>query len=212
MPRLDAKWFHGICALGPRPHVVTGWLKIWLAGHFAIVDNLEDQNTDGPLPRMLYRGDGNQQLVIESIQRWMPKKTEIRPALIIKRRAWKRQQMGIGDRLQGGDQDGKMRFETFWSGSHTVFCIANDGTECELLATETFRELNQHAPIVRQILSLNKLGVVEVGELAILENEGRENFVIPITMAYVYSDTWIVSQEAPAFKGISLDMLSAAMD
>jgi len=206
-PRFDAVWIKGMCELGPRPLVATGWLRLWLTSHFANKDFLEDQDPDGPLQRMLWKSDSTTGIVIESVTKWTPEMTESRPGVIIKRNGWRRLRLGINDKLMDmGVTDGLERFENWWQGSHTLFCITNDGAETEKLAAEVFRELNQFGPLVRALLDLKRFEVTEVGELAILE-EGRENFVVPITVAYGYSEGWVLRQEAPIVKRIDIALL-----
>jgi hypothetical protein len=48
-----------------------------------------------------------------------------------------------------------------------------------------------------------RFAVAEVGELAILE-EGRQNYVVPITVAYTVQEFWLIRQEAPKVNRIDL--------
>jgi hypothetical protein len=203
-PRLSASWFSSICELGPRPLVVTGWLKLWLQGHFADAANIEGQPNDPPatgLTRNLWHPDDKTtRLAIESASHWKPELTEHRPGIMIKRNPWKRMRLGIDDRMMFHlAPDAQDRYANWWQGSHTLFCIAGDGAETEKLAAEVFRELNEFGPIVRKILDLKKFEVAEVGELFKLKTTARENFVVPISTSYVYEESWKVVQEAPLF-------------
>jgi hypothetical protein len=204
IPRIDATWFRDICELGPRPLVVTGWLKIWLQGHFASQQNIEDQT--GAVYKSLWKPDFKQtRIAIESITKWAPELTEFRPAVIIKRNAWKRVRLGVDDRMMGTmAPDMQNRYSNVWQGSHTLFCIAGDGAEAEKLAAEVFRELNEFGPIIRRILDLMRFEVLEVGELYKVKTNARENFAVPVTIGYAYREDWKVMQEAPRLKRIDL--------
>lgn len=192
IPKIDEKWFEDLCRQNLKPMVVTGWLKLWLEQHFSETNSLEDKDQTGPAQRFVWRPDENTGLVIENITRWAPRLTESRPAIIIKRNKWSRARAGIGNRwMNVTDPLGSAYYENLWQGSHSLFCIANDGAEAEILATEVFRELNQFSPIVRHVLNLLRFEVAEVGEPVLLE-EARENFVVPVTVVYASSEVWKV--------------------
>lgn len=203
--RLDARWFTSVCQLGPRPLVATGWFKLWMQGHFADRANIEDYqgpNPDGPLwtPNKKIA----KQIEIESSTAWVPELTENRPAIIIHRQAWKRIRLGIDDRMMFHmAPDMQNRYANWWQGGHTLFCITGDGAETEKLGAEVFRELNEFGPVVRMILNLKRFEVVEVGAPMKLKADARENYVVPITVSYVYEEFWKVNQEAPLFKKMS---------
>jgi hypothetical protein len=199
--RLDAKWFTSVCELGPRPLVVTGWLKLWMQGHFtdrANIDDFQGPDPTGPLWKPDFKVS---KMAIESASKWIPELTEMRPSIIIKRNAWKRMRLGIDDRMMFHlDPDAQNRYANWWRGSHTLFCITGDGAESEKLGAEVFRELNEFGPVVRQILDLKMFQVDEVGALLKVKPDARENYAVPVTVNYVYEEFWKINQEAPIFK------------
>jgi hypothetical protein len=199
-PQLDATWFAGICQLGPRPLVVTGWLKIWLQNHFAVQAYIEDQS--GAVYKSLWQPDfSKSRISIESVTIFKPETVEQRPAIIIKRNSWKHIRIGIDNRLMWElKKDGSTQYCNLWQGSHTLFCATGDGAETEKLAAEVFRELNEFGPSIRRILDLIRFEVMEVGELHKIKTNARENFAVPITVAYAYREDWIVKQTAPINK------------
>jgi len=205
IPRIDAQWFRGICELGPRPLVVTGWLKVWLQGHFYTLSQIEDQESTA-LRKALWKPECDTTgIAIESVTKWTPELTEKRPAVIIKRNSWRHVRLGIDDRMFFTlEKDWQNRYTNVWQGSHTLFCIAGDGAEAEKLAAEVFRELNEFGPIIRIILDLMRFEVMEVGEITKLKQNARENFVVPITVTYAYREEWMVRQEGPKFKRLDL--------
>ena len=205
IPRIDAQWFRHICELGPRPLVVTGWLKVWLEGHFFTLSQIEDQHSTALRKALWTTNCDTTGIAIESVTKWTPELTEKRPAVIIKRNSWRHVRLGIDDRMFFTvDKDWQNRYTNLWQGSHTLFCIAGDGAETELLSAEVFRELNEFGPIIRKILNLMRFEVMEVGEITKLKQNARENFVVPITVAYAYREEWMVRQEGPKFKRLDL--------
>lgn len=204
-PRFNQRWFaSSLCELGPRPLVTTGLLRLWMTHHFANKDLLEGKNPN--LLKSLWTADTKTGIAIESVTKWKPELTEKRPGIMIKRHAWKRIRIGIGDRhMFTWPIDGQESFTNLWQGSHTLFCITGggDGAETEILAAEVFRELNQFSEVFRQTLNLVRFEVAEVGELMMLE-QARENFVVPVTVAYVYQEGWRVLREAPKIRRIDM--------
>jgi hypothetical protein len=207
-PRFDTRWLSNLCHLGPRPLLTTGWLRLWLTHHFAAASLLESQ--EASVQKDLWTPNINTTgIAIESVTKWEPKLTEKRPAIMIKRNTWRRLRVGIGDRMMfTWPIDGQDTWANFWQGSHTLFCMTpggiTDGAEAELLAAEVYRELNQVGVIVRRILNLAKFEVVEVGELMILDmGHARENFVVPITVAYAYQEAWRTLQETQKMRFIN---------
>jgi hypothetical protein len=205
-PRLNSQWFNNFCQLGPRPLVVTGWFKYWLQGHFGSAATME--STAPSIVRNLWKPNNLQtKIAIESVTAWTPELTEHRPAIIIKRNGWKRIRLGIDDRMMGTQApSAQNQYCNLWQCSHTLFCITGEGAETELLAAEVFRELNEFGPVVRQILDLMRFEVMEVGEVMKLPQNARENFVVPITVAYAYREDWEVISEAPFLKRFVIDL------
>ena len=204
MPQFDSVWINSLCELGPRPLVATGWFRLLLAGHFQ-PGNLED--TSETIGKMLWKPDNTTGIMIESITRWVPELTEKRPAVIIKRNGWRRLRLGIGDKMFGpGDPAGQEFFANAWQGSHTLFCIAGKGAETEKLAAEVYREMNEFGPAIRATLDLLRFEVTEVGELMLLE-EARQNFVVPVVVAYAFVESWQLQDSSPPLTGIDLALM-----
>jgi hypothetical protein len=202
-PRLQPGLLPSLCALGPRLLTMTKLFRVWMIYHFS-ADNLENLQ----LERLLWQPDQQATgVVIEANTAYDPQKTEYRPAVIIKRQSWRRVRVGIGNRYMGEmSRDGIMHHANLWQGAHTIFCLAGEDGEAELLATEVFRELNEHADVVQQLLGLHRLEVAEVGEVSILE-EASQHFVVPINIGYAVMESWRVRQEAPFFKRLDLSIL-----
>lgn len=185
------------CALGPRPILLTGAFVQWLRQHFVAASNLEDPDLAKPGTEFVWTQDPlTRRISIESYTRWDADLVENRPALIVKRNGWQHQRLAIDNRYHGFvNPAGSRDYSCSWLGSHTVFVISGEGAECEKLAAEVYRELNQFAPLMRKELDLLRLEVTEVGELSLLE-EASENFVVPIVIAYGFTESWTLRPSA----------------
>ena len=192
--------FSSLCSLGPRPIVVTGFLRQWFIQHFSTANNIEHPE----LRSLLWTAMPDTPIDIESITRWKPSTTEKRPAIVIARNDWKVLRLGIDDRMMGyRSADGVEHYAAYYSGSHTLFCLSGKPMEAEILAAEVCREMIQFGPTVRKELDLMRFLVVGVGKLFEVE-EARENFAVPVTVAYSLEDRWRIIPHAPFLKKIQL--------
>lgn len=197
-PRLDfsqISW-QGLC---PRwtPLKLSGWIRQWLIAHFVDANNIYEP----VLQKRLWVGDAvtgqtadNTGIIIETISNWLPRTTETRPAIILKRHELNILRQGVGDNRLQGNSVGRKLYSILYTGSHTAYCIARTDGECEILASEVNRELLQFGPIVREELGLVRVALVGLGELAKLE-EASENFVIPVTISYAFWDSWEITTD-----------------
>lgn len=204
--RLDASIFD-LCGRLPLPLRMTGMFRLWMTYHFSSTSLIVDQ--DQAIQNAVWTSDPKTTgLVIESYTRWNTEETEKRPAVIIKRNAWKRLRLGIGDRMQGlTEPDGQPVYGNAWQGSHTLFCIAGRGAEAEKLAAEVFCELNEQNPVVRAANDLLRLEVTEVGDLFILDQDARQDFAVPVVVGYGFMESWRIQQEVPIANRIDLALL-----
>lgn len=185
------------------PFRILGVARQWLIAHFCDVNNIVAED----LKPYVWKADETTGVLIETVGRWKPTLTEKRPGLILKRHEVNVLRQGVGaDRLMGagGSAAPAEMYSNGLTGSLSVYCIAAEAGACEVLATETYQELMKFAPKVREKLDLLRVAVVGVGELAKLE-EARENFVIPVTLAFAFWDTTLITAEDVArMRGISL--------
>ena len=61
-------------------------------------------------------------------------------------------------------------------------------------------------PVIQRTLRLHRFSVTEVGAIAELE-EATENFVVPVTVGYAYEQNWLIRQQAPTLRSVSLSTL-----
>jgi hypothetical protein len=196
--------FSAFCSMLGRPQLMTGLFVDILQRHFTDDANIEEPD----LRQLIWQPDERTHILIETAYRWRPELTQKRPAVIVKRNAYANVRMGIGDRRLGPsvDEVGDPHYVTYWSGSHTLFCLGSSGAIAELLAAEVQRELTEFGPIIRQVLGLFRVQVMQIGAVSILE-EAQENFVVPVTVGYAYEERWAIREQAPRLANVSLSLL-----
>lgn len=173
----------------------------WLQQHFSQNANIEDEK----LKKTMWAADISKSgILIESVFRWRPDLTAQRPAILIKRGGWKVLRLGIDDRKMGGmTESGNREYLVAFQGAHYLYCMGTSPAEAEAVATEVLRELVQFGPLFRKTFRFLKFQVVEVGEISLVE-EAKQNFVVPITIAYVADDAWEIAPRVPVLKHIRL--------
>jgi hypothetical protein len=200
-PELRIERFSNPCSFGLTPILMTGFLIQWIGDHFSRRQNIEHPE----LRDVLWRADTRNGILIASITDWDPAAVEKRPAVIIKRNAWQPERIAIDDRLSPS-ADGNEHYCMLMRGSHTLFCLAGEGGEVEILGAEVFRELLSFSSLIRRTLDLKRFSVSELGPVNELQ-EATENYAVPITVAYVSELAWSIEPDAPKLKRF---VLSAA--
>ncbi len=189
-----------LCSRGYRRITITGLLKDTLSRHFYDPSNFDEDSIDS----LVWRPDERTAILIESIY----KRTELlekRPAVIIKPNAMTNMRLGINDSL-GPNEQGHEQYQTFWVGSHTLFCLWGAGASAEVLADEVRRELSQFHDLFTRYLLLHRWQVTEVGEVATLE-EAKQTFVVPVTVGWVFEEKWRIEKESLKIRKISVHNL-----
>ena len=177
-----------LCQMGLQPLMITGFFRDLLTRHFQ-PENIQSRD----LANYIWRDDMTTGILIESIHRW------------IKRNQYSNTRMTIGDQA-GTDAQGNRQYVTWWTGSHTLFCIHASGASAEVLATEVQREITQFAPVILQTLGLFRLVVTDVGAISEIE-EAKESFVIPVNVTWAYQEFWTIKQEALRLRSVGLNTL-----
>ena len=194
-----------ICSSGQRPLLMTGAFVQWLRQHFIDANNIEDPDLALENTSFNWSHDlASTNIIIESYTRFNPLQIEHRPALIVKRNKLQHVRLGIDNRYMGTSGTSNSReYSNAWAGSHTIFVLSGEGAECEKLTAEVYRELNQFAPVMRQALNLAKIELSEIGDMHVLE-EATDNFVVPITVAYSFFESWTVTPVAPPMRAVMI--------
>lgn len=187
--------------MGWRQLMITGLIRDMLIRHFTEPLSIEEPD----LRHLVWREDERTGILIESIGRWRGNLVEKRPAIIIKANGRQNIRWGIQD-YAGADGQGNRQYQTFWAGSHTLFCIHGSGASAEILAAEVQREMLQWHPVIVQYLGLYSWQVTEVGTASEIE-EARESFAIPVTIGWTYTEMWKLSLESLKLRKVPLRIL-----
>lgn len=195
-----------LCSYGMRPHVMTGLLRQLLAGHFSDPDNIDEVRVRRMVAELgawkpADNGINNGGIMVESITRWNPTNNDRRPAVLIKRNEWKWQRIGIGDKSGANPYTGSTSYTGMWEGSHTLYCLAQNGAETEYLATEVVKFLVNFSPLIVDQMSLMRFIVSGVGGVGEVQ-EVVQGFAVPVTVAYVAEEAWTLQPLAPRLKRI----------
>lgn len=195
-----------LCSNGMRAHVMTGFLRQLLITHFSDPDNIDEPRIRKQLENAgawsPIDGETNHDgIVVESITRWLPQAADNRPAVLIKRNDWGWKRQGVGDLTQGNQYTGSSTYSAFWQGSHTLFCLAQNGAEAEFLTTEVIRFLVRFAPAIRSELNLHRFTLESVGAVSEVE-EVTKGYAVPVTVAYVSEESWTLQPHAPRLKRV----------
>jgi hypothetical protein len=204
-----------LCSYGMRPHVMTGFLRQLLIGHFSDPQNIEDPKVRRHVKELggwkeTDSGLNPGGILIESITRWTPNTADKRPAVLIKRNGWQWSSRVVGDRAETNYYTGEVSYSGFWEGSHTLFCLSQSGAETEFLATEVVKFLILFSPLIREQMNFFKFYVSEVGGVGEVQ-EVTQGYAVPITVAYVAEESWSIQPLAPRLKRIvfkASDLLS----
>lgn len=189
-----------LCDEGWRPLSLTSLILYVVRSHFSDANNIKAP----VLQDKLWTMGTDTGILVESIGRWRPQLTEKRPAVIVKRNALKVLRQGINDRMMLGTgiDQARSTYATLVQGSHTLFCLAGESAEAEVLGAEVYQELLQFAPAIRSAMSLHRFQVVDISELTLIE-EATENFAVMITVAYVFEEAWEIVSMSPKMAGVT---------
>lgn len=191
-----------LCTYGPRPYLMTGALVQAIRQHFSDRFNVEE----APLRDAVWSPDPATAIVIESSTVWKPELSGTRPAVVVRRDDYTASSRGINDQIGSADIQGNTHFCAFYQGSHTIFCIASEAGEAERLGSEVARELRHSGPALRWYLKLHKFKLAQHGRLVTLA-EAAGSYVVPLTVAYAFEDTWTLEPHAPRLRKVALTAL-----
>jgi hypothetical protein len=195
-----------LCSKIATPVIITGLFRDLLIRQFSDPNNLRESR----LRHLLWDDTNGSKILVESIHRWRPETTQKRPAIILKRNAYRNTRVTVGEQYQGapGDTQGNTRYITLWSGTHTLFCLAGSGAEAELLSTEVQQSLTEFAPLMSSYIPrLHRMHVAEVGPVAEIE-ESQETSVVPVTVFYQYEQGWILKMQAPRLMNVAINLIT----
>lgn len=199
-PDLTLDQVSNLSSQGTTPLMMTGLFVQLLRQQFAS----RDQITTPQLKSLLWSPENPSSMLIESITRWDPAKTGQVPGVLVKRNDWSVIRLGINDKLMGyGPIDGSDYYTVLGMGSHTLFALAPDAGQAELLGTEVYLNFLHFGPVFRKFFKLHRLVVQSVGGLFRLE-EPIGTYGVPVTIAYVFQETWKITPQEPILKKVTL--------
>lgn len=195
-----------LCSLGPRPQIMTGLFLSLLRDHFASADNIEHAVFRERLFTRTSDTEDSTGILIEDATVWTPTRTQKRPAIIVKRNGWKHLKRLTLDSATGKTAEGHTTYVKLWRGSHTLFCLAPNGAEAEVLTAETYRFLMHFGPVFRQYFRLLQWELVDVGSLSNVE-EAIKHYAVPITVAYGWDESWLIREHVPPLRDVRLSQI-----
>lgn len=196
-----------LCSYGTRPYAMTGFLRQLLLDHFVDADNIEDDKIRRRLKDMgawrpSENGENASGIIIESVTKWQPNTSMQRPAILIKRNAMQWHRVLPGDADGEESRTGFLNFFGFWSGSHTVFAVAENGGEADLLGTEILRYFLHYGNAIVEMMDLHRFVPVGMEGLHKVE-EVADHYAVPVTVAYMAEERWRLEPQAPRLKRIT---------
>lgn len=191
-----------VCSFGLSPARMTGFLRQFLLQVFCDADNITNKSLRQALQNQgVWQPGLDSGILIEDIMVWKPETIEQRPALLIKSGDWVWQQRVIGNQADENYLTGDVTYVGYWHGSHTIFAIGKEGLETQVLAFEVASLLQFYAPVIFETLNLHRLTAPKVGAPNVLK-ESKEHFFIPIDIAYIAQQRYMLSVDAPRLKRI----------
>lgn len=195
-----------LCSLGMTPRLVTGFIRQIFLQHFADINQIMNPSLRDKLKRDgAWTPDENSGLYIEALAHWRPELTEFRPAILIKEGDWNYDRRVIGDQAGQEWRDGRQFYAGFWKGSHTMFIVGKEAAETQLLSIEVAKLLLYYGPVICDQMQLHRFVMLRIGAVSALK-EATENYVVPVSVAYVSEETWSLQVDAPRLKKISIDI------
>ncbi len=188
------------CSTGVSPVMMTGFFVQMMRQHFV---------NPGSIVRDAFRERlWNQSACASGINVadgsvWDPTRAGNQPSVVVKRNKWQiAQKMSIGSRYRL-TTEGHWHYSAALAGSHTLFAIAKAGAEVEILTEEVYRFALTMAPVIRKEFNLLSFELLDIGEIGILK-EATELYAVPITVAYAWEESWVLHQDAPLLKRLTL--------
>ena len=189
------------CRVGARPDIIDGMLRLLLIEHFSSADNVEV-----PFKERLFADDETSKILIEEATVWKPEETGLRPAVIIKENEWQPIKRATFDSQSSVSAEGFKQYVKFWQGSHTLFCLAKEGSEVKLLAAEVYQFLSRFSPVYRSFFGLLSFDVAQVGATHTIK-ESSNHLAKPVTVAYSWCETITITTTEPRITSIRLSEL-----
>lgn len=202
VPEVRVSRCSALCTYGMTQLVMTGALKQSLAAHFSVADHILNATLRRSLSqRGMWRSTEPSAITIDPVAKWTPGDTGKLPALLLKENDWTWQRLGTGDRHGTHPMTGRMDFSGHWVGSHTIFALASEAAEAQMLAWEAMKFLLWFSSELSTQFELQRFVPVSIGSVAALKRH-KEIYVVPLVVGYVVSESWSLQPDAPLLKRI----------
>lgn len=210
-PQLVGEVPSSLCVTGLTPaQLIQGAYISILRRHFSAAARFDRtmRPSANPIPDQdgfKYNGQHDKTgLQISSAGAWLPVEGDKRPAILVKRNAFKSQRMGVNNQAQGmSPLDGNNRYGLLQLGSHTCFAIATTEAGADHLGTEVYNFFTEFGPVIRKDLRLTRLEAVSNGEPGLLE-EAKQHWVVPVVVASAFWHGWTYEEYGPPLKTIEI--------
>jgi hypothetical protein len=190
-----------VCSSGHRPALMSGLIVQELRSHFSREDAIEHPE----FRKRLWKADPSQGILIEDFTHWTPLNSGQRLAVIVRRNDWQSRKLTIGSK-SGTTNEGDTCYIRLVTGSHTLFCLAKEGIEADLLAAEVYRYFIAFGTEIAKVFELKLFEHVQTGAPGHVR-EASDRFGVPVSLAYAYSEEWILRSHAPRLKRIAFSQL-----
>lgn len=196
--RLDS--LSALCSYGMTTTVMTGALRQTLCQIFSNPLGILNSSLRGRIAEKPWSADpATTGIIIESLNVWKPTLAERRPTLLLKSGAWKWSRVGLGNQAGADELSGTQYYYGHWEGSHTIFAIAQEPGEADILATEVAKLMLWYANPLAISLGLIRFALIGKDEIGVLQ-ESTDYYVVPVSVAYIVPEVWSLTPEAPVLK------------
>jgi len=205
-----------LCSTGPSPFILSGILRRLLQTHFSDPDNIanpllknvtwsehscEADENDGEVQSTISIEAGYADMDLGDIESY--------PAVRVVRGDVKIGGISIDDKsIDGYDENGQFEgplYTQLFTGSHSVICIGNTGAESDSIASEVLFRLLHYMKVIKKEFQLSLLNIPGMGKVQKVP-KGKDAFQVTITVNWVWMHRWIVSEETPLLKRLSMNM------
>jgi hypothetical protein len=187
-----------------KGNLITGLIVDHLQKYFSTAAGIEFEE----LRRHLWSPSEATGIVIAPVTAWTPETGTSRPAVLVRRNKFTKQRVTIGNRrqMQPANRQGFPHYTVVWGGTFTIFSLSTAALATEILATAVQRELLQFGPPLARSTGLMQFDVLDIDGIRALE-EARQTFFVPVNVFVAYSESWIITDQSPPLRKISIDAL-----
>lgn len=191
--------YHDIDSQFTGADIISAFLITFLRDHFSKASNIGTRTVRD----LVWTDQPDSKLMIEPSYKFDPRKTEKRPAILIKDNDESAlPDLSINQEQQGIVKlTGESHFSYLTQGSHTIFCVSPLHQQTRHLSAEVKYHCAHFASMIRSSLNLHRWRWVNSSAISQLE-EARENFVRAVTFGYTYEEAFKITQHSPPLQRV----------